>query len=51
MGHIRAKAIYANPRFEFAGVVDQNVDGAKQLAEVYRVRSCVFKRIKVVSRG
>jgi glutamyl-tRNA reductase len=38
MGHIRAKAIFANPRFDFAGVVDQNVDGAKQLADVYRVR-------------
>ena len=38
MGHIRAKAIFANPRFEFAGVVDEHVDGAKQLADRYQVR-------------
>ncbi|KAL3801218.1 hypothetical protein HJC23_012618 [Cyclotella cryptica] len=36
MGHIRAKAIFSNPRFDFAGIVDDNVDGAKKLADVYR---------------
>lgn len=39
MGRIRAKAAFSNPRFEIAGVVDQNVNGAKQLADLYRVRS------------
>lgn len=41
MGHIRAKAIFSNPRFEFAGIVDDNVDGAKKLADLYRVRKQV----------
>lgn len=41
MGHIRAKAIFSNPRFEFDGIVDENVDGAKRLADVYRVSSVV----------
>ena len=38
MGHIRAKAIYSNPRFEFCGIVDANVDEAAKLGEIYRVR-------------
>lgn len=38
MGNIRAKAIFSNPRFEFVGVIDENINGARQLADVYRVR-------------
>ena len=39
MGHIRASAIYGNPRYEFCGIVDTNVDGAAaKLGELYRVR-------------
>lgn len=41
MGHIRAKAIFANPRFELVGVVDENVENANRLADVYRV-SCLL---------
>eukprot|EP00584_Thalassiosira_punctigera_P027589 CAMPEP_0172580250 /NCGR_PEP_ID=MMETSP1067-20121228/139662_1 /TAXON_ID=265564 ORGANISM="Thalassiosira punctigera, Strain Tpunct2005C2" /NCGR_SAMPLE_ID=MMETSP1067 /ASSEMBLY_ACC=CAM_ASM_000444 /LENGTH=365 /DNA_ID=CAMNT_0013372987 /DNA_START=195 /DNA_END=1292 /DNA_ORIENTATION=+ len=36
MGHIRAKAIYSNPRFEFCGVVDSNVEEAAKLGGIYR---------------
>ena len=39
MGHIRAKAIYSNPRFEFCGIVDSNVEEAAKLGEIYRVRA------------
>jgi hypothetical protein len=39
MGQIRAKAVYANPRFELIGVVDSNVDAAEKLAEMYHVSS------------
>lgn len=35
MGQIRASILYANPRFDFCGVVDVNVDGAKAIAEKY----------------
>ena len=44
MGHIRASAIYGNPRYEFCGIVDTNVDGAAaKLGELYRVRfDCIF---------
>ena len=38
MGNIRAKAIYSNPRFEFAGVIDENISAAKLLADEFRVR-------------
>ena len=37
MGRIRAKAIYSNPRFEFVGIVDSNVERAAELGEIYRV--------------
>ena len=37
MGQIRAKAIYANPRFELCGIVDSNVDAAAKLGEMYHV--------------
>jgi len=36
MGHIRAKALYSNPRFEFCGIVDSNVKAAGTLSEIYR---------------
>ena len=39
MGNIRSSLIYANPKFELAGVVDINYDGAAQLAETYGVSS------------
>lgn len=39
MGNIRAQCIFSNPRFEFAGIVDENPIAAKSLADVYRV-SC-----------
>ena len=38
MGHIRASTLYANPRFEFCGIIDTNVDDAAKLGELYRVR-------------
>lgn len=38
MGHIRAKALYSNPRFEFCGIVDSNVKAAGTLSEIYLVR-------------
>ena len=37
MGHIRANAIYSNPRFEFCGIVDANVNEAEKLGAVYQV--------------
>lgn len=37
MGHIRAKAIFSNPRFEFCGVVDANAENAARLGGIYRV--------------
>ncbi|KAL7527622.1 hypothetical protein ACHAWF_002250 [Thalassiosira exigua] len=36
MGHIRAKALYSNPRLELAGVVDADEEGAARLGGVYR---------------
>ena len=39
MGNIRAQCIFSNPRFEFAGIVDENPIAAKPLADVYRVSS------------
>ena len=39
MGNIRAQCIFSNPRFEFAGIVDENPIAAKSLADVYRVSS------------
>jgi len=36
MGHIRAKALFSNPRFELCGVVDSNLEGAAKLGEIYR---------------
>lgn len=38
MGHIRSSLLYANPRFDIAGVVDVNFDGAVNLATTYQVR-------------
>ena len=37
MGHIRSSLLFANPRFELAGIVDVNYNGARELAETYRV--------------
>ena len=37
MGNIRAKALYSSPKYDFAGVVDSNVDEAAKLGNVYRV--------------
>ena len=37
MGQIRAIHLNANPRFEFCGVVDVNLEGAKALARMYHV--------------
>ena len=39
MGNIRAQCIFSNPRFEFAGIVDENPIAAKPMADVYRVSS------------
>lgn len=50
MGRIRAKAAFSNPRFEIAGVVDQNVNGAKQLADLYRVRSYSYFMMYICAR-
>ena len=36
MGHIRAKALYGNPRIELCGIVDINIEQAKELSELYR---------------
>ncbi len=38
MGAIRAKILYANPKFDFLGVCDINLSAAKKLADVYSVR-------------
>ena len=37
MGHIRANAIYGNPRLELGGIVDSNVEEAAKLGEYYQV--------------
>lgn len=37
MGHIRSALLYANPRFDLAGIVDVNFDGALDLAQSYQV--------------
>jgi hypothetical protein len=39
MGSIRASMLYANPRFDLAGIVDLNWNGAKALADTYQVRT------------
>ncbi|KAL9183277.1 hypothetical protein ACHAXT_005064 [Thalassiosira profunda] len=36
MGHIRANAIYGNPRLELSGIVDSNVEEAAKLGEYYQ---------------
>ncbi|KAL7540831.1 hypothetical protein ACHAXR_010987 [Thalassiosira sp. AJA248-18] len=36
MGHIRAQAMYSNPRFELCGIVDSNAEEAAKLGEIYR---------------
>jgi len=38
MGQIRSSLLFANPRFELAGVVDVNFDGAANLAQSFRTR-------------
>ena len=37
MGQIRAGIIYSNPRLEIIGIVDLNLEGAKELAGKYSV--------------
>ena len=37
MGHIRANAIYGNPRLELSGIVDSNLEEATELGEYYQV--------------
>ncbi len=37
MGHIRAKALYSNPRIQLCGIVDTNTTQAKQLSDMYRI--------------
>jgi len=36
MGHIRARALYGNPRIQLCGIVDKNIRQAKALSELYR---------------
>ena len=42
MGHIRSSLLYANPRFEIAGIVDINHDGAANLANIYGVSALLI---------
>jgi myo-inositol 2-dehydrogenase/D-chiro-inositol 1-dehydrogenase len=37
MGHIRAKALYSNPRIQLCGIVDSNIEQVKPLSELYGV--------------
>lgn len=37
MGHIRARAIFANPRMELMGIVDTSLQSARSLANLYHV--------------
>lgn len=39
MGAIRAKILYANPKFDFLGVCDINLSAAKKLADVYSAQA------------
>lgn len=39
MGAIRAKIMYANPKIDFCGVCDVNVDSAKELASTYSAQA------------
>ena len=43
MGAIRGSILQANPKFDFAGVIDVNLEGATALANKYGVRlhSCL----------
>lgn len=36
MGHIRAKALYGNPRIQLCGIIDTNMEQTKALSELYR---------------
>ncbi len=38
MGQIRASLMYANPRFDLCGVIDNNINAATSLASKYKVR-------------
>ncbi len=42
MGHIRAKAMYSNPRIDLVGVVDSNLNEAARLGGVYHVSLLVL---------
>jgi len=42
MGAIRGSILQANPKFDFAGVIDVNLEGATALANKYGVRVFVF---------
>lgn len=44
MGHIRSSLIYANPRFELCGIVDVNMQGASEMAEMFGVRNKQCRR-------
>lgn len=37
MGHIRARAIFANPQMELVGIVDPNLQAARSLGDLYHV--------------
>ena len=45
MGQIRASLMYANPRFDLCGIIDNNIDAATSLASKYKVRNSNYSNV------